>query len=158
MYQRSSIKHLQIRSLWQPLARGVRAIRSIPSPRFSLPLALLLSILQNSPVADTRQQAQITLTIAPKTVQELAGSGGRDSLGQKRLLHRICAPESLKPEIATTAASSHRDSAQASQLIEADTSPAALRACGGQRAYLLTTRLKDASSAPQAIELNWVSI
>lgn len=141
---------IRIAGITTVLKRCLRRIRLAPRPRYSLSLALLMSILQNSPVADTRHHISIQASISPKLAQEIAGSGARDEHGQKHLLHRICTPHRL----GSLQASAHQfDTSE----ITKDTGHSAEEACGGQNAYLLKTPI-HAGMSTSTLHLTWVSI
>lgn len=133
------------------------AFRPVATPRFSLPLALLLSVLQNSPVADTRAQAPITVTIAPEISREIAGSGARDANGNKQLLHRICAPAASQAISANKGERIDTEQSGAQQLA-LDTEASARNSCGGGNAYILKTPLTQAKQANGIVTLTFVSL
>lgn len=135
----------------------LQRIRLAPRPRYSLPLALLMSILQNAPVADTRQQITIEAHIAPKMTQEIAGSGAVDQHGQKHLMHRICPPFQTGHLSASTLDAATPTQASSAPDIQHESSKTARRHCGDRHAYLLKTPVQG-NSNEMVVQLTWVSI
>ncbi len=135
----------------------LQRIRHAPRPRYSLPLALLMSILQNAPVADTRQQITIEARIAPKMTQEIAGSGAVDQHGQKHLLHRICPPFHTGQLSASSMDAATPTQASSPPEIQQESSQAARRHCGDRHAYLLKTPVQG-NTSEMVLQLTWVSI
>lgn len=139
------------------LKQFLRRIRLAPRPRYSLSLALLMSILQNAPVADTRQQVSIAASITPRLAQEIAGSGARDQQGQQHLLHRVCFPFSDISSQANTFYWIETDAVLGDADITRDTSRSAQQACGEHAAYLIKTPVLGTLSAAN-MKLIWVTI